>query len=155
MMFSMLKLQPLLSNSPPSNHQFGFYRCCEWKKRGNLVPNRAAPDSNSDYEIDMETAREALRKLDLQLDSISQKQPNPAPKTQASNPYDLRDANDVQVEDTGSFLPYAFFALLIFTIVYNIVFIKVIKPSVDGQQVELAPVRASLMRDILKAELLP
>lgn len=70
------------------------------------------------------------------------------------SPYDTRvEATKDLPADTGAFLPYAFFALLIFTVAYNILFIKVIKPSVDGQ-VELAPVRPSIMRDILKSEIL-
>nr|GEV50785.1 chromosome partition protein like [Tanacetum cinerariifolium] len=126
-------------------------------KRGTssqFFATRAA-ERESEFEIDREKAREALRKLDQQLDVMSQKQTNNVPKTKAANPYNVTDEAIKDVQDTGSFLPLAFFALLVFTVVYNIVFIKVIKPSVDGPQVELAPVRSSIMKEILKAELLP
>nr|XP_043612870.1 uncharacterized protein LOC122584862 [Erigeron canadensis] len=140
----------LLHHHHPSRVSgFGFYRWCRWNKKRR--DNYRAVERDSEYEIDPEVAREALRKLDQQL----QKQTKPVPKPKASNPYDLREEATTNVQDTGSYLPITFFGLLIFTIVYNIIFIKVIKPSIDGPQAELAPVRPSLMRELLKAELLP
>ncbi|KAI7744046.1 hypothetical protein M8C21_013615 [Ambrosia artemisiifolia] len=134
---------------------FGFYKCCELTKRGsrsdhNFIKNRAV-DGDSEFEIDPDKARDALRQLDQQLDLISNKQDNPVPKIKASNPYNTRDEVTKEVQDPEAFLPYAFFGLLVFTIFYNILFIKVIKPSVDVPQ-ELAPVRSSIMSQILKDE---
>ncbi|KAD5960384.1 hypothetical protein R6Q59_013513 [Mikania micrantha] len=158
----MSNLQPFLSptlNHPLLHHHpfwvswFGSYRCYKSNKQvsrtnANFIRNQA----DSEFEIDPDKARDALRKLDQQLDLISQKQANPIPKIKGSSPYNAREEVTKDVPDTGSFLPYVFFGLLMFTIVYNIVFIKVIKPSIDGPQVELAPVRSSIMTQILKAE---
>ncbi|KAI3746421.1 hypothetical protein L6452_08854 [Arctium lappa] len=160
----MRNLQPFLSHNPDNSllrHQplwvsrFGFYTCCEWKKRGSatnnsILPNRAV-DRDSEFEIDPDKAREALRMLDQQLDLISQKQTNPVPKIKASSPYSTRDD---EMKDTGAFLPYAAFGLLIFTMFYNILFATVIKPSIDGPQVEVSPAGSSIMTQVLKDELL-
>lgn len=75
----------------------------------------------------------------------------------ASNPspYGTTVEATKDLPDTGSFLPYAAFGLLIFSIFYNILFINVIKPSVDGPQGEVSPAGLSIMKQILKAELLP
>ncbi|KVI08163.1 hypothetical protein Ccrd_013468 [Cynara cardunculus var. scolymus] len=122
----MRNFQPFLSHNPHNSllqHQplwvstFGFYTCCQWKKRGSgtnnsILPNRAV-DRDSEFEIDPDKAREALRKLDQQLDLISQKQSNPVPKIKV-----------------------------------------VIKPSIDGPQVEVSPAGSSIMTQVLKAELL-
>ncbi|KAL7615071.1 hypothetical protein Lser_V15G05652 [Lactuca serriola] len=148
---SLLQLHPFCVSG------FGLYRFCEWKKKGSyLRPNRAV-ESDSEFEFDADKAREALRNLDLQLDLISQKQTNPVPKIKASNPspYGTTVEATKDLPDTGSFLPYAAFGLLIFSIFYNILFINVIKPSVDGPQGEVSPAGLSIMKQILKAELLP
>ncbi|KAI3723824.1 hypothetical protein L2E82_35583 [Cichorium intybus] len=146
---SLLQLHPFCVSG------FGFYKFCEWKKRGSILfPNRAV-ERDSEFEFDPDKAREALRKLDQQLDRISQKPTTPVPKIKASSPYDTRDQSTKDLPDTGSFLPYAAFGLLIFTIFYNILFINVIKPSIDGPEVEKSPAGLSIMKQILKAELLP
>ncbi|KAF5803495.1 hypothetical protein HanRHA438_Chr06g0280951 [Helianthus annuus] len=152
-------LQPTTSDHPLLHHHrfwvsgFGF----ELKKRSsrtnnNFFQNQATAAGDSEFEIDPDKARDALRQLDQQLDLISQKQANPVPKIKASSPYNAREEVTKDVQDPGAFLPYAFFGLLVFTIVYNVLFIKVIKPSIDGPQVELAPVRSSIMSQILKDE---
>ncbi|KAL4578663.1 hypothetical protein LXL04_014792 [Taraxacum kok-saghyz] len=146
---SLLQLHPFCVSG------FGFYKFCEWKKKGSyLLPIRAV-DRDSEFEIDPDKAREALRQLDQQLDRISQKQTNPVPKIKASSPYNTRDEPTKDLPDTGSVLPYAAFGLLIFTIFYNILFINVIKPSIDGPEAEVSPAGLSIMKKIQKAELLP
>ncbi|GFP98790.1 hypothetical protein PHJA_002022900 [Phtheirospermum japonicum] len=52
------------------NELFGFK-----KSRRNISPN--AVDKDSEFEVDPDKAREALRKLDDQLQSLSQKKANP------------------------------------------------------------------------------
>lgn len=85
----MRNFKPFLSDNPLMHQQplwvsgLGFYRCCERKKMSTFLPNRAVDrdsDSEIEFEFDPDMAREALRKLDQQLDRISQKQTNPLPK---------------------------------------------------------------------------
>ncbi|KAI3461106.1 hypothetical protein Pfo_017769 [Paulownia fortunei] len=100
-----------------------------------------AVEKDSDFEVDPDKAREALRKLDEQLQSLSKKQLTP-PKIRA---LDLNQSSPREKEETsefsGSFLAYAASALLVFTIFYNIIFLTVIKPSIDGPE----PVQSSSM----------
>ncbi|KAA8549758.1 hypothetical protein F0562_001224 [Nyssa sinensis] len=104
----------------------------ELKKRGTNFQSHRAVERDSEFEVDPDKAREALRKLDQQLQSLSQKQINP-PKIRAS---DLNRARDEMKEEvskySGSSLAYLAFGLLLFTIFYNVLFITVIKPSIDG-----------------------
>uniref|UniRef100_A0A5B6YTL8 Uncharacterized protein n=1 Tax=Davidia involucrata TaxID=16924 RepID=A0A5B6YTL8_DAVIN len=106
----------------------------ELKKRGTKFHSHRAVEKDSEFEVDPDKAREALRKLDQQLQSISQKQINP-PKIRAS---DLNRARDEMREEVsksyGSSLAYLAFALVVFTIFYNVIFITVIKPSIDGEE---------------------
>lgn len=91
-------------------------------------------EKDSEFEIDPDKAREALRKLDEQLQSLSQKQIDP-PKIRAT---DVTRASRQVTEDTndleGSFLTSLAFGLLLFTIFYNILFTTVIKPAIDGPE---------------------
>ncbi|TYJ33009.1 hypothetical protein E1A91_A05G073400v1 [Gossypium mustelinum] len=84
------------------------------------------------YEVDPEKAKEALQKLDQQLQTLSNK-PVSTPKIRAS---DVKLTRDEMVEDSpeisGYFLTSLTTALLIFTIFYNVLFYFVIKPSIDG-----------------------
>ncbi|KAK9673642.1 hypothetical protein RND81_12G180800 [Saponaria officinalis] len=86
------------------------------------------------FEVDQDKAREALNELDLQLESLSNKQITP-PKIKASS---LENMNVQMREDppeiTGPVLGYLAFILFVFSIFYNIFFLTVIKPAVDGQQ---------------------
>ncbi|KAL3620389.1 hypothetical protein CASFOL_035301 [Castilleja foliolosa] len=105
---------------------FGFK-----KSRRKISPNAVGKDS--EFEVDPDKAREALRKLDDQLQSLSEKKPNP-PKIRA---VDIKQSDPREKEQSlemfsGSFLTYVASGLLIFTIFYNIIFITVIKPSIDG-----------------------
>ncbi|KAK4753700.1 hypothetical protein SAY87_001804 [Trapa incisa] len=93
------------------------------------------PQPQQQYEIDQDKAREALAKLDQQLDSLSKKQV-PLPKVRASDVKMARDPVAAAEEDAtelpGSLLAYSAGALLVLTILYNVFFFTVIKPSVDG-----------------------
>ncbi|XP_011090027.1 uncharacterized protein LOC105170805 [Sesamum indicum] len=94
-----------------------------------------AVENDSGFEVDPDKAREALRKLDEQLQSLSKKQVSP-PKIRA---VDLNQSSSVEKEETsefsGSFLAYIATGLLLFTIFYNVIFLAVIKPSIDGPEV--------------------
>ncbi|KAK4408273.1 hypothetical protein Sango_0408300 [Sesamum angolense] len=94
-----------------------------------------AVENDSGFEVDPDKAREALRKLDDQLQSLSKKQVNP-PKIRA---VDLNQSSSVEKEETsdfsGSLLAYIATGLLLFTIFYNVIFLAVIKPSIDGPDV--------------------
>ncbi|XVE78904.1 hypothetical protein DITRI_Ditri14bG0015500 [Diplodiscus trichospermus] len=94
----------------------------------------AVEKDSKQFEVDPEKAKEALQKLDQQLQTLSKKQVS-TPKIRAS---DVKLARDKVVEDSpeisGSFLAYLTVALLIFTIFYNVLFYAVIKPSIDGPE---------------------
>ncbi|KAF7120628.1 hypothetical protein RHSIM_Rhsim13G0220700 [Rhododendron simsii] len=96
---------------------------------------RRAVERESEFEVDPDKAREALRKLDQQLESISQKQIDPRPKIIVPD-LDLgRDQmREEMPEYSPSFLAYLAFSLLIFTVFYNVLFITVIKPAIDGPE---------------------
>ncbi|KAK6138406.1 hypothetical protein DH2020_027880 [Rehmannia glutinosa] len=102
------------------------------KSRRNGSLNAVGKDS--EFEFDPDKAREALRKLDEQLQSLSEKQVNP-PKFRAMdlNQSNLREKEETS-EKSGSFWAYAVSGLLVFTIFYNIIFLTVIKPSIDGPE---------------------
>ncbi|CAI9115661.1 OLC1v1016630C1 [Oldenlandia corymbosa var. corymbosa] len=94
----------------------------------------AAVKKDSEFEVDPVQAREALRKLDEQLQSIATK-PESTPKIKASD-INLGRLVEQEAESekqlSGSFLATLATALVLFTIFYNILFITVIKPSIDG-----------------------
>ncbi|XP_010278964.1 PREDICTED: uncharacterized protein LOC104612988 [Nelumbo nucifera] len=104
-----------------------------------------AVEKESQFELDQEKAREALKKLDEQLQTLSQKEISPPKKRVSSSNLvsDPRQARDLMREEmpefSGSYLAYSAFALLIFTIFYNVFFITVIKPFVDGPESAPAP----------------
>ncbi|KAL1532947.1 hypothetical protein AAHA92_32898 [Salvia divinorum] len=92
-------------------------------------------EKESEFETDADKAREALRKLDEQLQSLSTKPPT-TPKIRAvdiSRSPSLK-GDEENTEISGSFWAYAISFLFVFTIVYNIVFVTIIKPSVDGEE---------------------
>ncbi|KAK7301843.1 hypothetical protein RJT34_12719 [Clitoria ternatea] len=93
-------------------------------------------DSQSEkYEVDQDKAKEALKKLDDQIQSLSNKQP-PSPKLRVSEvkvpEVEGRGRGNDKVEITDSFLTNVAVGLLLFTIFYNVLFYSVIKPSIDG-----------------------
>ncbi|KAE8734763.1 Calcium-dependent protein kinase 19 isoform 1 [Hibiscus syriacus] len=107
------------------------------KKNTNLPSSpswivHAVEKDTEQFEVDPEKAKEALRKLDQQLQTLSNKQVS-TPKIRAS---DVKLTRDEMVEDSpeipGSSLTYSTVALPTFTIFYNVLFYSVIKPSIDG-----------------------
>ncbi|KAJ7959759.1 Protoheme IX farnesyltransferase [Quillaja saponaria] len=94
---------------------------------------RAIKKDSQQFEVDPEKAREALQKLDQQLQSLSNKQVS-SPKIRASDVKLTREkmSEELDTEYSGSFLAYSAVALVLFTIFYNVLFYTVIKPSIDG-----------------------
>ncbi|KAF3972306.1 hypothetical protein CMV_004165 [Castanea mollissima] len=92
----------------------------------------AVEKDSQHFEVDPDKAREALQKLDQQLQSLSQKQIKP-PKIRASD-VDLKEVQmtEEMPEISESFLANSAVALFLFTIFYNVLFITVIKPAIDG-----------------------
>ncbi|KDP22100.1 hypothetical protein JCGZ_25931 [Jatropha curcas] len=91
----------------------------------------AVDKDSQQYEIDKDKAKEALQKLDQQLQELSKKQVS-SPKIRASEVKvgDRTEEEEANVpEISGSFLVFVTAALFLFTIVYNIIFITVIDSS--------------------------
>ncbi|XP_060216035.1 uncharacterized protein LOC132643588 [Lycium barbarum] len=104
------------------------------RRRNKQYPLVEAVEKDSEFEVDQDKAREALRKLDEQLQSISQKQIDP-PKIRATDVSRAsREMTEVTSDPEGSFLTSLAFGLLLFTIFYNILFTAVIKPAIDGPE---------------------
>lgn len=114
---------------------------------------QAVQNDPQEFEFDPVKARESLKKLDQQLSSLSQK-PVTSPKKKVAAP-DMNFTRDQMREDmpeiSESFLAYSAFALVVFTIFYNILFYTVIQPSVDGP--ESIPA-TSVIREAPKAAVL-
>nr|GMD71481.1 uncharacterized protein LOC109154533 [Ipomoea batatas] len=116
------------------------------RRRGQGPPVRAA-EKDSDYEVDPDKAREALRKLDEQLQSLAQKKPDPPPKIRASDvngaPSRMTQVPEAK-EITSSDLVNLAILLFVLTILYNVFFLAVIKPAVDGPE-DIAPEITSVL----------
>ncbi|KAL5566659.1 hypothetical protein UlMin_029823 [Ulmus minor] len=96
----------------------------------------AVERESQEFEIDPDKARESLKELDQQFQSLSQKQVR-SPKIKASDLNFTREqiiSEEGLPELSGSFLAYSAIALVLFTIFYNVLFINVIKPSIDGPE---------------------
>ncbi|XP_062084045.1 uncharacterized protein LOC133790428 [Humulus lupulus] len=119
------KGQPSSSSSSSSSYSSGYIVCSLEKDQ-----------SQQHFEVDQEKAREALKKLDQQLQSLSQKQLR-SPKIKASDVKLTRrveyEESEVEVvsEFSASFLASTAGLLFLLTIFYNIFFITVVKPSID------------------------
>ncbi|KAB5520442.1 hypothetical protein DKX38_024761 [Salix brachista] len=132
------------------------------KDQSSFIVHAVEKDSQK-YEIDSDKAKEALQKLDQQLQAFSDKQIS-SPKIRGMRNYEydqnampngliipstlkhvlfnLISASDVKLtrdevteevpEVSGSFLVYTAAALFLFTIFYNIFFLTVLQPYVDG-----------------------
>ncbi|XP_051120675.1 uncharacterized protein LOC127244260 [Andrographis paniculata] len=112
------------------------------KRRGRGEVN-CGVEKDSEYEVDPEKAREALRQLDEQLQSLSKKQIS-SPKIRAVDIEEGKIIGDKvkgESEEEGvnvieeipdSLLWSVATGLILFTIFYNILFLTVIKPSIDG-----------------------
>lgn len=125
-----------------------------WLQVRNSAGGSEEKDESTQFEIDPETAREALKKLDQQFQSLSQKtQPSVKSeeeknKKKKSNP--LLTSSDPSYIDSdvgmrrkigreqdmpelsGSFLGYSAAILLAITFLTNILFIVFVKPAFDG-----------------------
>lgn len=108
----------------------------EKKKRHLMVIVRASDrDESQRFQIDRDKAREALKQLDQQIESQADEKPRIISKTSS----DVVRTNDpIMFEEppeiSGSFLTTSAFVLLALTMFYNILFITVIKPSMDGPE---------------------
>ncbi|XP_078149917.1 uncharacterized protein LOC144545201 [Carex rostrata] len=115
-------------------------RNCKWKWR----IQSSSEEEDAEIEIDQKKAREALKRLDQQLQTLSQPQPlSPSPPTppkpsplpdSESDFFMRRDAREEMPEISDSYLLYAAGALVMLTIFYNVIFSFYIKPSIDGYQ---------------------
>ncbi|CAL0335036.1 unnamed protein product [Lupinus luteus] len=130
------------SLSPHSLLNGGIFK--DRKKRLNINPFssyssccrvHAVKEDSEKYEVDPDKAREALQELDKQLQSFSNKQVS-SPKVRVSDVKLTEEkANvdtDKKLEISDSLLAYIAASLVLFTMVYNVLFYTVIKPSIDG-----------------------
>ncbi|KAL9319975.1 hypothetical protein ACSQ67_011814 [Phaseolus vulgaris] len=101
-----------------------------------IVHASVKEDSQSQqYEVEPEKAREELKRLDEQMQSLSsRKRPSNAPKLKVPEVKLLTEQGNVkdQLEISDSFLGSVAGGLVLFTIFYNVLFHTVIKPAIDG-----------------------
>ncbi|KAG9449421.1 hypothetical protein H6P81_009386 [Aristolochia fimbriata] len=135
----VVMLRRFLPSQAPFRSRFGAHHQSRHVP-GFVSPTRAG-EKESQFEIDREKAREALKKLDEELQAMSQKQIAPKKRVSASqlDPYVDRDRMTGRVteempEISGSYLTYTAAVLLLFTFLYNLVFVFYIKPAVDGTE---------------------
>nr|XP_010923435.2 uncharacterized protein LOC105046525 isoform X2 [Elaeis guineensis] len=127
-----------------------------WRRSSRRLsppPSGAVEKEETQFEIDREKAREALQKLDEQLQTLSQQESLPKKRPSSPSLSDLNLDRDrmtgMRIEEmpeiSGSYLSYVAVALLILTIFNNIIFNAIIKPSVDGNEqaskIERVPLR--------------
>ncbi|CAK8565847.1 unnamed protein product [Lathyrus sativus] len=94
----------------------------------------ALKEDSKQYEVDPEKAKEALKELDQKIQSISNKQVS-SPKLKVPDMKPRREemtSENGKLEISESFLGLVAGGLVLFTILYNVLFITVIKPSIDG-----------------------
>ncbi|CAM8880559.1 unnamed protein product [Rhodiola kirilowii] len=92
---------------------------------------RAAQNGRPQFEVDPDKAREALKKLDQQLQSISEKPVTTPIKKAQDLGFEEFQIREEMPEISGAFLGYTAGALLLFTIFYNVLFYAVIQPAID------------------------
>ncbi|KAK7305311.1 hypothetical protein VNO77_43215 [Canavalia gladiata] len=147
MFFSMQLLcfykQPLPLFSPLSRQLVLINEGIFKEKR--LITNPSSPSycgivhavkedpQSQQYEVDPDKAREALKKLDEQIQSFSTKQVS-SPKVKVSDVKltEEQSSGSEKLEISDSFLANLAAGLFLFTIFYNVLFYTVIKPSIDG-----------------------
>ncbi|AES70715.1 transmembrane protein, putative [Medicago truncatula] len=95
----------------------------------------ALKEDSKQYEIDPEKAREALKELDQKIQSLSNREVS-SPKLKVSEMKPTREEviseNNGKLEISESFLALLAGGLVLFTILYNVLFLTVIKPAIDG-----------------------
>ncbi|KAI3904961.1 hypothetical protein MKW92_033048 [Papaver armeniacum] len=118
------------------------------RKRKSLIflqPLNAV-ENDSEFELDRKKkAREALKQLDNQLQSLTTTTPPPNIRRVSSSPPKNLDSKadidrdmmrEAPPEYSDSFFAYSAFTLLMkncfISVFYNILFLTVIKPSIDG-----------------------
>ncbi|XP_054819060.1 uncharacterized protein LOC129318362 [Prosopis cineraria] len=132
--FDLKELNLLKLNRNPSS-SLSSSSCC----RVQAMMKEKEDSESQGYEIDRDKAREALQKLDQQLQSLSTKQVS-SPKLRASEVKfeeservkSSLNMREKEFEISDSFLGYTAVALVLFTIFYNFLFDTVIAPSIDG-----------------------
>ncbi|XP_022148727.1 uncharacterized protein LOC111017318 [Momordica charantia] len=110
------------------------------RRNGHPFPSSAARScivcarerDSQQFEMDPDKARQALQELDQQLQSFSKKQVTP-PKMKAQDMKLPRNQIRGEMSEiSGSLLANSAVFLFIFSILYNVLFYTVIKPSIDG-----------------------
>ncbi|KAL1201113.1 hypothetical protein V5N11_014510 [Cardamine amara subsp. amara] len=109
------------------------------KKKRHLMSVVQATERDDSFQIDRDKAREALKQLDQQIESQADEKPRIIIKTSSSDVVrSNEELNPIMFEEppeiSGSFLTTTAFVLLALTLFYNILFITVIKPSMDGPE---------------------
>ncbi|CAL5202434.1 unnamed protein product [Lathyrus oleraceus] len=115
-----------------NNHKAIFKNPCSFSLCCKV---HALKEDSKQYEIDPEKAKEALKELDQKIQSISNKQVSSPPKLKVLDTKPTREgmiSENGKLEISESFLALGAGALVLFTIFYNVLFITVIKPSIDG-----------------------
>ncbi|CAI0450099.1 unnamed protein product [Linum tenue] len=116
--------------------------------------NSQQQEEEEQYEIDPDQAKQALQQLDQQLQQLSTKQVSP-PKVKASEVKITREQMKEEFREIPvSVVPYVVVVLFAFSIFYNILFLTVIKPAIDGPEltpgatirVEMEPSRYRIMQ---------
>ncbi|XP_057727028.1 uncharacterized protein LOC130942995 [Arachis stenosperma] len=130
------KQPPLCENLVHSDHNNSLLL-----KDKRLISNpsnyfivHAVKEDSQQYEVDPDKAREALQKLDQEIQSLSNK-PISSPKVRVSDmKISKEEVNemDQKLEITDSLLTSVAGGLVLLTIFYNTLFYTVIKPSIDG-----------------------
>lgn len=113
-----------------------------------------AVDKESEFEVDREKARQALQQLDEQLQTLSQKEVTPRKRPSSSyldpdleRQLKMGLRSNEMPEISGSYLKYSALALVILTILNNIVFNLVVKPAVDGEEPTPTTIRREPMKE--------
>ncbi|XP_010502181.1 PREDICTED: uncharacterized protein LOC104779515 [Camelina sativa] len=110
-------------------------RIVQATERDDSSSSSSSSSSSQRFEIDRDKAREALKQLDQQIESQADEKPRIIIKT---SPDVVRTNDPIMFEEppemSGSFLATSAFVLLALTLFYNILFITVIKPSMDGPE---------------------
>uniref|UniRef100_A0A7N0TX49 Uncharacterized protein n=1 Tax=Kalanchoe fedtschenkoi TaxID=63787 RepID=A0A7N0TX49_KALFE len=102
-----------------------------WTRPHGIHCLRSIRAAQNGRPVDPEKAREALKKLDQQLQYISEKPPATPTKKARDPGFEEFQIREEMPQISGSFLGYTAAALFLFTIFYNIFFYTVIKPAVD------------------------
>ncbi|MCL7049406.1 hypothetical protein MKW94_009653 [Papaver nudicaule] len=104
-----------------------------------------AVENDSEFELDKKKkAREALKQLDNQLQSLTTIKDATSPpsirRVSPSNNLDSKADIDRDMmrepppEYSDSFFAYSAFFLLFISVIYNVLFLTIIKPSIDGPE---------------------